>query len=265
MKKLGLLYHDVIMPGDYKSSGFQSPDANIYKLDRAEFERHLTAIAARTKHDVCLVTEARSLPGTQILLTFDDGGASANSCIADMIEARGWRGHFFVTTDYISRPGFLSPSEIRALRKRGHIIGSHSCSHPPRMARCTPAEMDREWRESAARLTDILGEPVEVASVPGGYFSREVARSAALAGIRVLFNSEPVMRSQTVDGCLVLGRYGVQRGVSAEWAAAVASGADLPRLRSYLFWNTKKALKRVGGEYWLDFRKRFLAKRAGAL
>jgi hypothetical protein len=73
------------------------------------------------------------------------------------------------------------------------------------------------------------------------------------------------MRSQTVDGCLVLGRFGVQRGVSAEWAAAVASGADLPRLRSYLFWNAKKALKRVGGEYWLDFRKRFLAKRAGAV
>ena len=264
MKALALLYHDVIAPGDYRSSGFQSPDADIYKLDRDEFDRHLTAIAARTglRH-IGLVTDTSGLSDTPLLLTFDDGGASAHSLIADMLETRGWRGHFFVTTDYISRPGFLSPDEIRALRKRGHIVGSHSCSHPPRMAKCGPAELDREWRESVATLTNILGEPVEVASVPGGYFSRAVARSAAQAGIRVLFNSEPTTGTFTVEGCMVVGRFSVQRGVSAEWAATVASGAVWPRVESYLFWNTKKVLKQVGGEYWLEFRKKFLATRAG--
>jgi len=129
------------------------------------------------------------------------------------------------------------------------------------MARCAPAEMDREWRDSVEALSDILGERVDVASVPGGYFSRDVARSASRAGIRVLFNSEPVTASNTVDGCLVLGRYGVQRGVRAEWAGAVAAGALGPRLRAWAFWNAKKALKRVGGEYWLAFRKSWLARR----
>jgi peptidoglycan/xylan/chitin deacetylase (PgdA/CDA1 family) len=262
MRKIVLLYHDVIAPGDYRASGFQSPDANIYKLEGAEFQRHLAAIAAGSQGNVRLITEARDMPGTQVLLTFDDGGASAHSRIADMLESRGWRGHFFVTTDYISRPGFLSPSEIRSLRARGHIVGSHSCSHPLRMARCTPAELDREWRNSAAALSDILGESIETASVPGGYFSRAVAHSAAQAGIRVLFNSEPVMASHTVDGCLVLGRYGVQQGVSAEWAGAVAGGAQLPRVRAWAFWNAKKALKRLGGGYWLGFRRRYLAKRS---
>jgi peptidoglycan/xylan/chitin deacetylase (PgdA/CDA1 family) len=262
MKKTVLLYHDVIAPGDYGASGFQSPDANIYKLERAEFERHLAAVAAGAGGNVHLISEARVLPGTQVLLTFDDGGASAHACIADMLEARGWRGHFFVTTDYISRPGFLSAAEIRALRARGHIIGSHSCSHPARMAKCTPPEMDREWRESAATLSDILGEPIETASVPGGYFSRAVASSAAQAGIRVLFNSEPVTASHTIEGCLVLGRYGVQQGVSARWAGAVAAGAPWPRFEAWAFWNAKKALKRIGGEYWLEFRRSYLRRRS---
>jgi peptidoglycan/xylan/chitin deacetylase (PgdA/CDA1 family) len=260
MNRIVLLYHDVVEPGDYRSSGFQSPDADIYKLDRAEFQRHLGAIAANSG-GVQLITAAREMPGSQVLLTFDDGGASAHSRIAGMLEARGWRGHFFVTTDYIGRPGFLSAPEIRALRDRGHIVGSHSCSHPARMARCAPAEMDREWRDSVAALSEILGERVDVASVPGGYFSREVARSASRAGIRVLFNSEPVTASNTVDGCEVLGRYGVQRGVPAEWAAAVAAGAFGPRWRAWAYWNAKKALKRVGGERWLAFRKSWLARR----
>ncbi len=261
MNKLVLLYHDVVEPGEYRSSGFQSPDADIYKLDRAEFERHLSAIAANAANGVQLIAAAREMPGRQVLLTFDDGGASAHSCIADMLEARGWRGHFFVTTDYIDRPGFLSAGEIRALRARGHIVGSHSCSHPPRMAKCAPAEMDREWRDSVAALSDILGERIDTASVPGGYFSRDVACSASRAGIRVLFNSEPVTASTMVDGCLVLGRYGVQRGVPAEWAGAVASGAPGPRFRAWAFWNAKKAVKRVGGEHWLAFRKSWLARR----
>jgi len=264
MKALTLLYHDVVPPGDYRSSGFQSPDANIYKLDRADFDSHLTAIAAITGRHVGLAVEALDPPDTQLRLTFDDGGASAYTCIADMLEERGWRGHFLVTTDYISQPGFLSPAEIRALQKRGHIIGSHSCSHPARMARCSAAELDREWRESVATLTAILGEAVQVASVPGGYFSHEVACAAAQAGIHVLFNSEPMTGSRTVDGCMILGRFSVQRGVPAEWVAAVAAGAAWPRFEAYLFWNLKKALKNRGGTHWLEFRKRVLAKRTDA-
>jgi peptidoglycan/xylan/chitin deacetylase (PgdA/CDA1 family) len=262
MKAVTLLYHDVILPGAYQASGFQSPDANIYKLDREEFADHLTALATRAGQQIDVVSTGTPLTIPPILLTFDDGGASAYSFVADMLEARGWHGHFLVTTDYISRPGFLSPPEIRALNERGHIIGSHSCSHPVRMARCSQTELDQEWQKSVAVLSDILGEPVDVASVPGGYFSPEVARAAARAGIRILFNSEPVVSSQTIDGCVTLGRFCVRHGVSAEWAAAVASGAVWPRLESYLFWNAKKAAKRVGGEYWLEFRKKLLAKRA---
>ena len=44
MKAISLLYHDVVMPGHFDSSGFTGGDADIYKFARPEFERHLEAI-----------------------------------------------------------------------------------------------------------------------------------------------------------------------------------------------------------------------------
>ena len=129
------------------------------------------------------------------------------------------------------------------------------------MSACPPEQLDREWRQSVQRLTAVLGAPVETASVPGGYYSRAVAAAAARAGLRVLFNSEPVTKVREVDGCLVVGRFGVQRGVPASWAAAIVRGQRLPRATRYLHWNGKKVLKRLGGDLWLEARRRLLAAR----
>ena len=264
-KVITLLYHDVVEPGEFSSSGFSSVDADIYKFARPDFEHHLEAIDHTFAGRVILLDgpAAGEGPSDSLVLTFDDGGASALSPIADLLEVRGWRGHFFIATNYIGQPGFLTAAQIRELRGRGHVVGSHSCSHPARMSSCPRRELDREWGESARVLSDILGEGVRVASVPGGFYSREVASAAAGAGTRVLFNSEPVVRVETVDGCLIVGRYSVQPGVSAATAARIAVGAWSPRARQYLYWNAKKVLKRLGGNQWIAFRKAFLAWKSG--
>src|SRR2546423_11100947 len=147
MRARSIMYHDVVENGDFASSGFPGEGANVYKLRREDFVRHLDAIG-----DVsCAVTTIRnlSLP-TPVLLTFDDGGASFHHPIADLLEAHGWRGHFFITTERIGTPGFLGDAEVRDLHRRGHIIGSHSATHPTRMAALTRAALDREWNTSLA-------------------------------------------------------------------------------------------------------------------
>ena len=52
-----------------------------------------------------------------------------------------------------------------------------------------------EWTKSRSVLEDVLGHDVAIASLPGGYFSPTVAETAAEAGLRVLFTSEPVTRT----------------------------------------------------------------------
>jgi peptidoglycan/xylan/chitin deacetylase (PgdA/CDA1 family) len=257
---LSLLYHDVVEPGQFASSGFPHGDAHIYKLERAEFELHLQKIdqALKPATKVTLLDGAgHDISSEALLFTFDDGGASA-LLVAALLEKHGWRGHFLITTDYIGKPGFLRKDQIRELQDRGHVVGSHSCSHPARMSNCSPEQLLHEWKESARVLSNILGNKLRVASVPGGYYSTRVAEAAAGSGIEVLFNSEPTSRITHVKGCMVLGRYSIQQGVSAETVIRIASGERWPRLRQYLLWNSKKIAKRLGGNYYISLRKSLL-------
>lgn len=265
MQALTLLYHDVVANRDWRSSGFPGGAADSYKLERGQFEQHLRAVSAAarrraTVHELLSGGEdSRRERGSggedrPVLLAFDDGGASAVS-IAGLLEAAGWRGHFFITTDYIDTPGFLSRAEIRDLHQRGHVIGSHSCSHPLRMASCAWPVLVDEWRRSTDVLSQMLGTRVQVASVPNGSFSRRVAAAATAGGVTALFTSEPTVQCEVVDRCLVIGRFGMKRETPARTAAALSGGAVGVRLRQHLFWNLKKVAKRFGGDAYTALRR----------
>jgi peptidoglycan/xylan/chitin deacetylase (PgdA/CDA1 family) len=257
--QISLMYHDVAPHTIHKSSGFPDAGAAIYKLEPDRFARHLRAIKQVVTESPILVTDllAENFSSAALpwMLTFDDGGASSYTPIADMLESSGWRAHFFITTDYIDKSAFMTHGQIRELHKRGHIIGSHSCSHPLRFALRSADEMKREWRLSLRVLSDLLGEDVRIASVPGGQYSRKVAESAAAEGIRALFTSEPTSECAEVDGCLLLGRYAIRQGTSAEEAAGMVEGKFMPRLKQRIWWDTKKIIKSMGGEYYLKVRE----------
>src|SRR5690606_32876618 len=132
--------------------------------------------------------------------------------------------------------------------RRGHVIGSHSASHPERMSWLAPVGQYEEWRRSLERLGSIIGAPVRVASVPNGFYSPAVARSASAAGIQVLFTSEPTVKAAQVDSCLVLGRYSVQARTPAAAAAALLGRSPVDRLKQSYSWTVKKVAKSLAGE-----------------
>ena len=253
MKAIALLYHDVVERGSPDTSGFPGRAAGLYKLSVDAFGDHMQAVARVSRCGPATAPQLMDGVGAEVawLLTFDDGGISAYTPIADLLEERGWRGHFFVTTDYIGSPGFLNRAQIRDLRRRGHVIGSHSASHPMRMSARSWETLVHEWKSSAGVLADVLGEEVSVASVPGGFFSKKVARAASAAGIRVLFTSEPTTQCQRVDQCLVVGRYSLRTGTPARIAADIVRGRQLPRVTRWLSWNARKVAKTLGGEMYL--------------
>ncbi|HYP01771.1 MAG TPA: polysaccharide deacetylase family protein [Pyrinomonadaceae bacterium] len=279
MRAIAIMYHDVVAREEHERSGFAGADAALYKLDPAQFAAHLEAMGeavggAKPARVFELAgdagkagsdadggakgegnTNGRRVAATPFLITFDDGGASAATRIAGMLEARGWRGHFLVTTNYIGARSFVTREQVRELHAGGHVVGSHSCSHPLRMASCSRAQLLDEWQRSVAALSEIVGERVRVASVPGGHYSRAVAETAAESGIEFLFTSEPTARVREVEGCTVVGRYSVQRWTTPEAAAAFATGKFAPRARQALLWNAKKLTKRLGGEYYLKMRR----------
>ncbi len=258
VRALSLMYHDLAGEGTWPESGWRQ---SLYTVERTEFARQIDLIRAVTDPArVCPLGRRGVWTGLPIFLTFDDGALSAHTCAATLLERFDWRGHFFVTTDWIGRPGFLDRAQIRDLHARGHVIGSHSRSHPERMSHLSETELDREWKESCQVLSDLLAQPVKVASVAGGYYSSRVGRAAARSGIEVLFTSEPTTSVGAVDGCLVLGRYSVRRSTPAAEVAAIAAGARGPRYQQAGLWLAKKAAKSITGEWFLDLRRWFVPR-----
>ncbi len=247
---VSLLFHDVFVR-EPSESGFSSASADRYKLGLDAFDRQLAHLArSSTRGSPVLLTDLTSgshRTRTRFVMTFDDGGVSYYTTVAPRLEAWGWRGHCFVTTDWIGRRGFLSARQIRELDARGHAIGTHSASHPTRFSACRRDEMLGEWRRSRSVLEDLLGHAVTVASLPGGYFSDEVARTAAEVGLNVLFTSTPTTRMREVHGCTVVGRFAIRRGCSPELSARLAEASPWSRFSMWTGWNAKNLLKPVLG------------------
>jgi peptidoglycan/xylan/chitin deacetylase (PgdA/CDA1 family) len=232
------MYHDIAPRAQREDVGFPGPLAARYKLEPAAFEEHLDALAATGLQVQTLDGGAQPPP---VAVTFDDGGGSAPLAAA-ALERRGWRGQFFVTSSRIGTPGFISAEQLRELHRRGHLIGSHSHTHPTYMGRLTRAELDEEWTRSWALLGELLGSPPRTASVPGGYLSSAVIAAAAAAGYELLFTSEPTARVAHRE-LVVRGRYTIWATTPARVAAAYAQGRRLACGRLWLEWNAKKLAK----------------------
>ena len=98
--------------------------------------------------------------------------SSVNRCWRG-VGRRGWPGHFFVTTARVGEPAFVDRGQVRELRAAGHVVGSHSHTHPV-MTRLSDAELREEWTRSRAILEEILGETVTALSIPTGFTSERV-------------------------------------------------------------------------------------------
>ena len=130
---------------------------------------------------------------------------------------------------------------------RGHVIGTHSASHPARFSALTTDEMRDEWSGSRMKLEDILGRAVTVGSVPGGYFSTAVAKAAADTGLRTLFTSEPTTKASACEACELIGRFTLRRGHPPEMARRFAASAPWARCGAWVGWNTKALVKPMLG------------------
>ena len=149
-----------------------------------------------------------------LLITVDDGGVSYYTMLADRLEARGWRGHCFVSTDAIGTRGFLSAAQIRELDARGHVIGSHSASHPTRFSACEAGSHAAGMDAQPQVLEDLLGHEVTRRLGAGRLL---LAARRARGPRRRLARALHVRTdhgSHDEDGVLVIGRFTMRRRAS---------------------------------------------------
>lgn len=239
-KLITFLYHDV--SDRPETSGFQRRGALPYKHSVGHFMADVEAIG--NQHATALpVSVALEETATALIMTFDDGGVSALD-IAQILTERGWVGHFFVTTGMIGEPGFLTEGGIRGLSSAGHVIGSHSHTHPDIFRDISYDRKLEEWRISKEKLESILGEKVESASVPGGDMDDDTIRAAGEVGLKFLFTSEPNYIPFEKFGVKCIGRVCPKNTTPTTQVLTWASGQGY--FRAQALRKTKELLRRYG-------------------
>jgi peptidoglycan/xylan/chitin deacetylase (PgdA/CDA1 family) len=103
-----------------------------------------------------------------ICLTFDDGFSSDHDLVLPELKRIKATATFFIVTDWLGTPGYLTEQQVRDLSDSGMQIGSHSKSHPNFLT-ITPEERLDELRGSKLILENIIGKEISTFSFPHGF------------------------------------------------------------------------------------------------
>jgi peptidoglycan/xylan/chitin deacetylase (PgdA/CDA1 family) len=119
------------------------------------------------------------LRGT-LAITFDDGYRGNATIAAPILEQRGQRACFFVTTDWIGNhhvpwwdaeknidTKWMTWDQVRALRTAGHDIGSHTMTHPD-LGVVSGEVAQKEIEGGSSRLDKELGAHSGLFAYPFG-------------------------------------------------------------------------------------------------
>lgn len=239
MSVVVLMYHDIVTTND-KSSGFQNTNAFSYKVEETAFEE-----------------QVKALQGREVVFTFDDGGVSFITKAAPILEKYGFKGVFFVCTKYIGTPGFLSAEQLKELTERGHIVGSHSHTHPEIFTKLSSEEIKQEWQMSSQVLKGILGEGEYTASIPNGYTSKEILDAAIQFEFKTIYTSQPTTKTKTYKDCTLIGRYVVLDGMTTEEVLRIVTSKSY-HLKMTLKWHLLNWVKMVLGSSYESFKAKIL-------
>ncbi|NJP05377.1 MAG: polysaccharide deacetylase family protein, partial [Chloroflexaceae bacterium] len=128
----------------------------------------------------CLLGE-QTCPEQAIAITFDDGYEDAYSQALPILERYGFPATFYIVTDFVGQPNYVSWEQLEAMVQLGMEIGAHSISHPDLTTLSSEAAAD-EIVGSRTMLRERLGIPVESFCYPIGAYNSSVVDIVHEAG-----------------------------------------------------------------------------------
>ena len=161
-----------------------SPDAKPYVVPPEDFAAQLDDLAAQgyttiTPQDYARARKGKQqLPEKPIILTFDDGYEDNWRVVLPMLEERGMKAAFYMVTNKIGQPGYLTWDNLFDLEHSGMEIGSHTANHIP-LTTLTPTEQRDELRLSKLLLEWRGMKTIYSFSYPNGAYDDTVVAMLA--------------------------------------------------------------------------------------
>ena len=128
------------------------------------------------------LNEGSELPAKPVIISFDDGWSDQFEYALPKLENYHYSATFFVVTNSVGSPGFLSWSQLRRMRAEGMEIGSHSRSHPHLDKINNPALLWDQIYTSKRILESQLGMAVDDFAYPYGAYNATTASTVRSAG-----------------------------------------------------------------------------------
>ena len=135
-----------------------SAEERPYVVPPADFAEQLDYLTAEgyttiTPQDYARARKGKqTLPEKPVILSFDDGYEDNYRVVLPMLEERGMKAVFYMVTNDIGQPGYLTWDNLFDMERRGMEIGSHTANHIPLTT------LSREQQRDELRLSKLMLE-----------------------------------------------------------------------------------------------------------
>lgn len=124
----------------------------------------------------------------EVRITFDDGNSSDLATALPILLSRNFRATFFITTDSIDKPDFISSAGIAELHQAGMGIGSHGLTHENWTTH--NERLATDISHSLSILSKIVREPVREVAIPFGSYNLRVLRILRQVEVTRVYTSD---------------------------------------------------------------------------
>ena len=218
-----LMYHRIVPVAEVSGSnrGLVVPPTT--------FDKQMTALANAGWKTITAATLAHDLasrirpPAKSFVITFDDGWADGFKYAFPILRKHGFVASYYVISERIDQPGFLSSAELQALVASGNEIGDHTVSHKSLPSQA-PSDLKTQVDQAASRIAQVTGQwPVSLAYPYGRKSTKVLAGVAACPVLQIAFlessrpsssGGAPVQSTETWADRFVTPRIRVSAGLA---------------------------------------------------
>jgi peptidoglycan/xylan/chitin deacetylase (PgdA/CDA1 family) len=205
------------------------PDERPYWLTPARFEAILRLIRVHDRTGC-------------VGITFDGGNRSDVTVALPVLEAFERRAAFFIVSDRIGTPSYLSVADIARLRDAGMIVGSHGAAHVA-WTTLDDAELTAQVARSLQVLAALSGEPVTEVAVPFGAYDRRVLRVLRKLGVTAVHTADT---GRAEPRAWLKARNTLRMDTPLEAVEALVAGTAPPARRSTANHTLRETAQRTG-------------------
>lgn len=199
------MYHGVVKE-DAEIPPSREPGAELYDVSLKNFYEQMEFLK-RHNHQVAFYSEnpvPKDLPTA--ILTFDDGEMNNFEEAWPVLKMCRFPAYFFVTVNRISRLGYMGWKELKELSQAGMRIGSHGLNHEI-LTGLSAESLKKELSESRLTLEKNLNKEVKDFSVPRGFYTEEILKTAKECGYEHIFVSDENPHSPLCIGRIAVHNY----------------------------------------------------------